>query len=68
MSATASSSKSTTTANAILYKKSKDVPCLPFVEKSDSRRTLVGFKAVVRIWGLLITQLSFLVYFRDTLK
>ncbi|KIJ46676.1 hypothetical protein M422DRAFT_249837 [Sphaerobolus stellatus SS14] len=46
MSAATSSSKSTTTANAILYKKLKDVPRLPLVEKSDPRRTLAGFKAV----------------------
>ncbi|KIJ24276.1 hypothetical protein M422DRAFT_274984 [Sphaerobolus stellatus SS14] len=45
MSATTSSSK-TTTANTILYKRSKDVPRLSTVEKSDPCRTLSGFKAI----------------------
>ncbi|KIJ43217.1 hypothetical protein M422DRAFT_253419 [Sphaerobolus stellatus SS14] len=45
MSAATTSSKSTT-ATAILYKKSKDVPHLPLVEKWNPRRTLTGFKAV----------------------
>ncbi|KIJ34455.1 hypothetical protein M422DRAFT_263418 [Sphaerobolus stellatus SS14] len=45
MSATASSSK-TTTANAILYKKAKDILRLSTIEKSDPRRTLLGFRAV----------------------
>ncbi|KIJ40452.1 hypothetical protein M422DRAFT_256704 [Sphaerobolus stellatus SS14] len=45
MSATTSSSK-TTTVNTILYKRSKDVPHLSMVEKSDPCRTLSGFKAI----------------------
>ncbi|KIJ29867.1 hypothetical protein M422DRAFT_268645 [Sphaerobolus stellatus SS14] len=45
MSATASSSKTTTT-NTILYKRLKDVPHLSTIKKSDPHRTLSGFKAI----------------------
>ncbi|KIJ34035.1 hypothetical protein M422DRAFT_263997 [Sphaerobolus stellatus SS14] len=41
-----SSSSKPTTANAVLYKKSKDVPILPPVRLTDARRTLSGFQAV----------------------
>ncbi|KIJ42729.1 hypothetical protein M422DRAFT_254184 [Sphaerobolus stellatus SS14] len=49
MSDAASSSKTTNT-NTILYKKSKDVPHLPLVEKSDLRRMLSGFKIGIEDW------------------
>ncbi|KIJ40468.1 hypothetical protein M422DRAFT_256725 [Sphaerobolus stellatus SS14] len=46
-----SSSSKPTTANAVLYKKSKDVPILPLVHSTDARRTLSGFQAVPEFKG-----------------
>ncbi|KIJ30553.1 hypothetical protein M422DRAFT_267893 [Sphaerobolus stellatus SS14] len=46
-----SSSSKPTMANAVLYKKSKDVPILPPVRSTDARRTLSGFQAVPEFKG-----------------
>ncbi|KIJ30598.1 hypothetical protein M422DRAFT_267847 [Sphaerobolus stellatus SS14] len=46
-----SSSSKPTTANAVLYKKSKDVPILPPVHSTNARRTLSGFQAVPEFKG-----------------
>ncbi|KIJ24634.1 hypothetical protein M422DRAFT_274536 [Sphaerobolus stellatus SS14] len=46
-----SSSSKPTTVNAVLYKKSKDVPILPPVRSTDARRTLAGFQAVPEFKG-----------------
>ncbi|KIJ50804.1 hypothetical protein M422DRAFT_244750 [Sphaerobolus stellatus SS14] len=41
-----SSSSKPTTANAVLYKKSKDVPILPLIRLTDLRRMLDGVQAM----------------------
>ncbi|KIJ30566.1 hypothetical protein M422DRAFT_267909, partial [Sphaerobolus stellatus SS14] len=46
-----SSSSKSMTANAVLYKKLKDVPILPPVHSTDARRTLSGFQAVPEFKG-----------------
>ncbi|KIJ44780.1 hypothetical protein M422DRAFT_251764 [Sphaerobolus stellatus SS14] len=46
-----SSSSKPTTANAVLYKKSKDVPILPPVRTTNTRRTLSGFQAAPEFKG-----------------
>ncbi|KIJ52761.1 hypothetical protein M422DRAFT_242670 [Sphaerobolus stellatus SS14] len=46
-----SSSSKPTTANTVLYKKSKDVPILPPVRSTDARRTLSGFQVVPEFKG-----------------
>ncbi|KIJ50447.1 hypothetical protein M422DRAFT_245720 [Sphaerobolus stellatus SS14] len=46
-----SSSSKPTTANTILYKKSRDVPILPPIRSTDTRRTLEGFQAVPEFKG-----------------
>ncbi|KIJ32624.1 hypothetical protein M422DRAFT_265510 [Sphaerobolus stellatus SS14] len=43
---TAASTSKTTTANTLLYKKSKDVKRLPAVVPTDIRRTLAGFRCI----------------------
>ncbi|KIJ30036.1 hypothetical protein M422DRAFT_268499 [Sphaerobolus stellatus SS14] len=46
-----SSSSKPTTANAVLYKKSKDIPILPPIRPTDTRRMLNGFQAVPEFKG-----------------
>ncbi|KIJ50184.1 hypothetical protein M422DRAFT_246007 [Sphaerobolus stellatus SS14] len=50
MSATNTSNKPTTTTT-VLYKKMKDVPCLPTMHSTDPQRMGAGFKAVPKFTG-----------------
>ncbi|KIJ28263.1 hypothetical protein M422DRAFT_270498 [Sphaerobolus stellatus SS14] len=46
-----SSSSKPSTANAVLYERAKDVPLLPSIKSTDTRRTLDGFQAVPEFKG-----------------